>query len=146
VKKIALRDDWKTTPLPAQRKVLALDRLYTPEEFNRIAAGVRPGGMECKWFIFHEEPWLYLHRSWTGFCIYQVRFEPMNGQYRVVEVLVSRDPTQYGSTNDRRDILLLAILLDRLAGRDCEPLKREFHLINQQQTAEVQQINCGKKA
>jgi 8-oxo-dGTP diphosphatase len=114
----ATRDDWKTTPLPARREAITLDRTYSANEFERLRAGHIPGRMEDKWFAFFEEPWLYLHRSWTGYCVYQVRFEPAAGGSRVAEALVSRDPEQYRGTDATRDALLLAVLLDRYAGRD----------------------------
>ena len=31
--------------------------------------------MEDKWFIFFDEPYLFLHRSWTGQPVYRVEFE-----------------------------------------------------------------------
>jgi hypothetical protein len=74
--------------------------------------------MEDKWFAFYEDPWLHLHRSWIGFEIYQVRFEPTDGGHRAAEILVSRDPQQYTSTDGDADALFLAVLLDGYAGRD----------------------------
>ena len=114
------RADWKTTPLPAAREAVALDRTYTAAEFERLKQGNVPKEMEDKWFAFFEEPWLYLHRSWTGFCIYQVRFVPASGGRRIAEVLVSRDPDQYRETDAGRDAQLVALLLDGYAGRDTE--------------------------
>ena len=114
----ATRDSWKTMPLPAAREVLALDRTYSAFEFDRLKEGEVPRRMEDKWFVFYEEPWLYLHRSWTGFSVYQVQFEPAAAGARVAEVLVNRDSEQYRGTDGTRDALLLSVLLDRYAGRD----------------------------
>jgi hypothetical protein len=72
--KIAKRDDWKTEPLPDISKSIAIDLNYSKSEFDRIVIGNIPEEMEDKWFVFYEDPWLYLHRSWTGFCIFKVRF------------------------------------------------------------------------
>jgi hypothetical protein len=95
-----------------------LERLYAPEEFDRLKQGSVPEQMEDKWFIFYEEPWLHLHRSWTGFCIYQVRLEATADGDRMAEALVNRDPEQYRETDLMADAMLLAVLLDGLAGRD----------------------------
>ena len=114
----ATRDCWKTTPLSHARAEITLDRSYTLAEFDRIMQGFVPQEMEHKWFIYYEDPWLYLHRSWTGFCIYQVRFERAGETWRVAEVLVTRDADQYGGDDDMSDGLLLAVLLDGQAGRD----------------------------
>jgi ADP-ribosyl-[dinitrogen reductase] hydrolase len=51
--------------------------------------------MEDKWFAYYEEPRLYLHRSWTGFLIYRVRFEPEGEGGRAVELEVNEDRGQY---------------------------------------------------
>jgi hypothetical protein len=113
----ATRDDWTATPLPERRATIALDRTYSASEFERLKEGFVPGMMEDKWFVFYEGAWLYMHRSWTGFCEYQVRFEPAADGARVVEVLANRDPAQYRETDDTFDALGLAALLDEFAGR-----------------------------
>jgi len=112
----ATRNSWKNTPLPAQRKTITVDRTYSPEEFRRIQEGHIPHQMEDKWFSFYEEPWLYLHRSWTGYCVYQVRFELSENRARPMESLANRDQEQHRSTEER-DAQLLALLLDGYAGR-----------------------------
>jgi len=114
----AIRGDLKTTPLPAARASLAFDRAYSFAEFAGIQVGLVPQQMEDKWFIFFEDPWLYLHRSWTGYCEFQVRFEIMSERIRVAEALVSRDPNQYASTDAAHDASLLGILLDGRASRN----------------------------
>ena len=118
---VATRKDWKTTPLPKARASITLDRTYSAAEFQRICEGYIPQEMEDKWFSYYEEPWLYLHRSWTGFGIYQVRFEPTaEGGGEVVEVLVSRDPEQYKETDNAVDSRWVAFLLDEYAGRETD--------------------------
>lgn len=110
----ATRDNWKITPLATARSAIACDRTYSAEEMKTLKQGYVPQDMDDKWFAFFEEPWLFLHRSWTGFGIFQVRFE--GG--RVAEAWVSRDPEQYTNTDDTGDSLLLALVLDGFAGRD----------------------------
>lgn len=114
----ARRGDWKTTPLPEMRATLAIDRVYTAEELARIEEGLIPADMDDRWFMFHEAPWLHIHRSWTGFCVYDVRFEPSGAGFKVVEALVSRDPAQYTETDDQSDQRTLGLMLDRLARRE----------------------------
>ena len=122
----ATRDDWKTTPLPAARASTTLDRTYTAAEFDCIRKGNVPQEMEDKWFAFYEEPWLYLHRSWTGFGIYEVRFEPTQDSACVAEVVVSRDADQYAGKDSTADALLLAVLLDGYAGRDTKAAWEQY--------------------
>ena len=72
-----------------------------------IRRGVIPEMMEDKWFIFLEEDVLYFHRSWTGFCIYQVRMKKEGAEYRVVEALVNRNPSEFSTTDDKYIVDLL---------------------------------------
>jgi hypothetical protein len=118
----AARSDWHTRPLPAARAPIPLDRVYLKTEFDCIAVGFIPRDMDDRWFLFYEPPCLHIHRSWTGFCIFQVRFEPVAQGFRMVEALVNRDPDQYRETNTRRDALLVAALVDRQAGRESREL------------------------
>ncbi|OYE00476.1 hypothetical protein [Nostoc sp. 'Peltigera membranacea cyanobiont' 232] len=116
--RIAKRDDWKTEPMPSASTKIALEKLYSQEEFDRITAGVIPEQMEDKWFIFYEAPWIYFHRSWTGFCIFKVRFEVVGDSVKIAEVQVNRDPAEYSNTDDKRNASMLLILLNSLSGRD----------------------------
>jgi hypothetical protein len=100
--------------------------VYSAVEFELIKQGTVSREMEDRWFVFYEEPWLYFHRSWTGFGVYQVRFESVEGKSRVAEASVSRDQEQHRSTNAESDALLLAVLLDGHAGRNTETLWKEY--------------------
>ncbi|MEH1818346.1 MAG: hypothetical protein V7L31_04480 [Nostoc sp.] len=117
---IAKRNDWKTEPMPSTSTNITLEKVYSQEEFDRIAAGVIPEQMEDKWFIFYEAPWLYLHRSWTGFCIFKVHFEVIAESVKIAEVQVNRDPEEYSNTDDERDASMLRILLDSRSERDVQ--------------------------
>ncbi len=48
--------------------------LLSREEMREIALGYRPMDMSDKWLAFMEGDRLFLHRSWTGHGIYEVRF------------------------------------------------------------------------
>jgi hypothetical protein len=115
----AQRGDWNCEPMPSLHKQLAFERTYTDTEFQRISLGVIPESMEDKWFVYYEAPWLYLHRSWTGYCIYKIRFEPVDDRVKMAEVLVSRNPHQYSSIDDEvRDVTLLEMLMNSIVTRD----------------------------
>ncbi len=82
--------------MPSERAPLWLGEVYTLEEFESIRYGFLPGQMEDKWFIFYEDSWLYLHRSWTGYCIFALKFEPLDDGFAIIESWVNTDPRQYG--------------------------------------------------
>jgi hypothetical protein len=110
----ATRSSWKNLPLPSQRARLPVQREYTVAEYQQIARGFIPQQMEDKWFIFLEGDWLHMHRSWTGVCVFKVRFREHDGGYAIAEVWVNRDPEQYGGTHDAFDGALLLFIVDRL--------------------------------
>jgi hypothetical protein len=119
---IAKRSDWKIKDMPLRSESVAIDRLYSREEFEKIAAGLIPKQMEDHWFIFYDEPWLYLHRSWTGFCVFKVRFESIPELAEVVEAWVNREPTEWRAPDINDDVNLLEFLLDARAGRDLKSI------------------------
>ena len=110
---MATRGSWHDIkPLPQQRVALSIERVFTEKEYELIRRGVIPESMDDKWFIFLEDDVLYFHRSWTGFCIYQVSLEKDGAQYRVVEALANRDSDQFSGTDEHYDVELLTYLID----------------------------------
>lgn len=65
---------WKIQPMPWRRTKILLDIPYDDGVMTRIRKGFIPSDMQEKWFAWFDQPILHLHRSWTGFCIYQVSF------------------------------------------------------------------------
>jgi hypothetical protein len=85
---------WKTLSTPEAHPGLPLDIPYSESEFNEIRMGLYPLEMEDKWFVYYEEPWLYLHRSWTGMLAYRVRLEPDERGLQATEAVVHFEPQQ----------------------------------------------------
>lgn len=112
--KRAVPTDWNTNPLPEQRTNIALDRVFSPNEMDRIRAGLIPDVMEDKWFIYWRDKALYLHRSWTGNCTYVVHFVSEGDAWRMVRAEVNRDYEQYQNTNDGYDAEMVSFLIDAL--------------------------------
>lgn len=106
--------DWKTVPLPELRTTVPLNRVYSAEEMERIRMGLVPQEMEDKWFVYWKDGSLYFHRSWTGYCVYVVRFTEETAGWRMVEADVNRDPGQYRETSDERDAEMIPFLVDVL--------------------------------
>lgn len=111
----ALRTSWKSTPMPATWATLPFEASYSPAEYGAICRGLVPGEMEDRWFVFEEDGTVYFHRSWTGACVYQVRFERADGGHRAVETVVNRDPKEHGGAPDpAAEARELRVLIDRL--------------------------------
>jgi hypothetical protein len=124
----AKRENWKTLPMPGATARLSLERAYSDEQFARISEGFIPRQMENHWFVYFDEPWLYLHRSWTGFCIFKARFEHTGDKHVLAEVWVNRDDSQYKGTSENSDARLLGILLDESAGQPVASQMKQFIL------------------
>ena len=112
----ATKGDWHTKPMPEKSTVIEVNKEYSSEEMERIRVGYVPQEMEEKWFIYFDsdesDSRLYLHRSWTGICIYIVRFEERGeGKFVATTAEVNRDPSEYTSTDDEHDKELLLELI-----------------------------------
>jgi len=107
--------DWLAVrPMPESRKRLQVEGEFSQEEYEQISRGVIARSMDEPWFVFLEEDWLYFHRSWTGLCIFQCRFEDRGGRYVIAEAWVNRDSNEYGGTDDVHDATLMLKLVDVL--------------------------------
>lgn len=101
------QDDWKTLPLPPQTADIAAGFAYSESEMSSIRKGFLPLDMDEKWFAWFV-PWfdegaLYLHRSWTGICIFRVHFQQTETGWIADSIEVNRDPHQYGETDEDSD-------------------------------------------
>jgi len=62
---------------------------FTAAECVRLRQGLLPQSMDDKWAVRFEEPFLYLHRSWTGLLCYRLRLDGSAGGGRIGEALAS---------------------------------------------------------
>lgn len=104
------KTDWKTIDMPEQKECFVFERTLTVDEIEQIKEGHIPQEMEDKWFMYYQNGKLFIHRSWTGFCIYIVDISE-DGRMRVV---VNRNPEQYKEKDIERDKLMLNILINNL--------------------------------
>jgi len=123
--KTAQASDWTTKPLPSKRAKIALERTFSLEEMRLIQKGLIPQEMEDKWFIYWKHDALHFHRSWTGVCIYVVKFLPEDDACTMFEAEANRDPEQYGETSDETDAKLISYLIDVLLLRRFSDFPRE---------------------
>jgi hypothetical protein len=68
--------------------------------------------MEDKWIAYVEDDRLFMHRSWTGHCIYEAQFEECEGGWHVTSAVVTDDRNVYGRGSDEYESLFLEALLD----------------------------------
>lgn len=110
----AKADDWKREDLPLNRTTIHLERRFSAEEMECIQRGCIPREMEDKWFIYWEKDTLFFHRSWTGHCVYVVRFRVDGEEFLMFEADLNRASEQYKATSDEADAALISYLVDSL--------------------------------
>jgi len=103
----ATRRSWKIQPMSDHRRRIDYQRAFSEAEFAKISSGHIPRGMEDKWFAFFEDGWVHFHRSWTGFCIFQLKLAKTAEGWRVEEAWVTEEDSQYRSRGDAGDVALL---------------------------------------
>ncbi|MEV6955753.1 hypothetical protein [Streptomyces sp. NPDC051183] len=81
--------------------------------------------MDEKWDVFTEDSVVYLHRSWTGFEIFESAFVPAeDGGWTIAGAVVESDPERYGGTSDMRAALMLELVLSSIVlGEDATELR-----------------------
>ncbi|AXI04707.1 hypothetical protein HYN46_13440 [Aquirhabdus parva] len=104
---------WKTQPLPEERTELNFSASYSNDEIEKMILGVIPKEMEDKWFIYFQDNTLFFHRSWTGFCIFTLKFMFDSMGAHVVESWVNRNTSQYNSTSIEDDQHNLQLIIDQ---------------------------------
>lgn len=112
--RVAKSTDWKTEAMPLTVDTVRLNRIFSRQEIDDMQKGLLPEQQEDKWFVYWDDDTLYFHRSWTGFCIYVVRFASDGDSYRMTEATVNRDSQQYSATDDPKDAKMISYLIDVL--------------------------------
>ena len=79
----ATAESWEHEPF-GEAMPIPYGRCLSDSEYRQIQLGLVPEVMEDKWFIYFDEPCLFLHRSWTGEGIYRVDFAPIENGFKVV--------------------------------------------------------------
>ena len=116
----AVKSDWKTEPMPESCTTIDINQEFSKDDMANIRAGFIPEVMEEKWFIYFDdsESKLYMHRSWTGYCMYIVNFEERGDKFVATTAIVNRDSSQYTCTdNDEDKRLAVGIIGSVLLGR-----------------------------
>ena len=125
--KSASATSWKvtlfSTGMPLDHSLI--NTRFTEAEYLEIVKGFTPRCMEDKWFLYHEEPFLYIHRSYSGQPVYRVKFEQVGDQYRMNEVLwpwgTDDLSITLGATKDEQVPLMMKLITNLLLERAIEP-------------------------
>ncbi|MGP1666847.1 MAG: hypothetical protein ACTS5I_13235, partial [Rhodanobacter sp.] len=94
---------------------------FNAVQFSRLKEGFIPQGMDDKWFVYFDAPFLFFHRSWTGQAIYRLELQATAAGAFVVEALISDSYAQAKvDTQDR--LQLLEFLISNLLLGQSKPI------------------------
>ncbi len=114
---LATKDSWNIKPMPDSHVIIPMDETITSEALRIVERGHIPDAMEDHWFMYCEDNTIRYYRSWSGICIYVAKYEDDVTECRITELMVNRDPDQYGSTdNDHDKALFMALLTEEYGG------------------------------
>jgi hypothetical protein len=116
----ASRSSWKCEPF-TEGAPLPYRASFDSDQFALLKEGLVPDRMEDKWFIYYEEPHLFLHRSWTGKPIYRVTLRTGPTGAEVTEVLLSKDTPERARFDLDYQVRLLDFLVSNLLLRQAKP-------------------------
>ena len=97
-------------------------RIWTDSEWELISRGHIARDMDDKWNIVVEGPWAHFYRNWTGHGMYDLRFDQVEGGWKIVEAWVCGDRAWYrrDSTDEQErhliQDLITYLLVDRRVG------------------------------
>ena len=110
--------------MPDQNIKIKTEEIYTKVEYEKISKGYRAKGMEDKWNLFLEGNCLYMHRSWTGNCIYIAELERLpNFTYRLCQLTINQAPEQYTKPIEKAIDLALNTIRKQLIIGSYDPKK-----------------------
>lgn len=100
-------------PIAAPHPLAELpQRVWSDGEWERIQRGRVSQEMEDKWDVFAEGDVLFIHRSWTGYGLFEATFTPADGGgWRIAGAVVERDPERYGGRDDEHDCVLMEMVI-----------------------------------
>ena len=92
--------------MPKKVAKFIVDNSLAENEFEELKTGHIPQEMEDKWFSYFDSNKLFIHKSWSGFCIYIVEFKGNE-----LMVTVNRDKKQYNCKDIEMDKQIVNSLL-----------------------------------
>jgi hypothetical protein len=95
--------------------------VFSEKQFARLKIGLVPKRMEDKWFIYYEEPHLFLHRSWTGQPVYRLALRKTPDGAEIDEALWSKVLAEAPDPDPGYQVQLIDFLLSNLLLGESKP-------------------------
>jgi len=114
----------KRQRMPRQNETFTLNRALTKDEFELLIFGLVSHTMDDRWFIYYDEGKLYIHRSWTGMCVYIACIDQSGDGYNVGQITVNRNKKQYTKTDIAYDKKVVNVRINDLLEINGETMKK----------------------
>lgn len=101
-------------PMPEKHTSHSMNREFSEYDSYLISRGVIPKDDDDKWFIYRQGNTLFFHRSWSGFCRYEVALQMRDKRIYFSYCKINRDPKQYNCKDDSFDVAMINWLVDNL--------------------------------
>jgi len=111
---------WKCEPFK-EGVSLPYRASFDAEMFALVKQGLIPQAMEDKWFIYYDEPHLYLHRSWTGKPVYRLMLRSTSNGAEITEAQWSKDVADASKFGVEYEARLVDFLVSNLLLRQAKP-------------------------
>ena len=108
------KDDWQTIDMPNNVENFTLEKKLDDKYIELLKLGYLENSMDSKWFMYCEDNKMYIHRSWTGYCIYIVELSDKG----ILNVVVNRNNKQYSETNLEFDRFFVDHLISMFIARN----------------------------
>ena len=105
------------TPIRQPALIPPPQLVLSSSEMQAVASGYIPLDMDDRWFAYMEDDCLRVHRSWTGFGIYEVTFALKETGFMVTSAWVESDPGVYTRESDLEERELLCDLIEQVSGK-----------------------------
>jgi hypothetical protein len=109
----ASASSWKRNPF-VEGIPLPYKANFSLEQLDRLKVGLIPRRMEDKWFIYFDEPHLFLHRSWTGQPVYRLSLKCSSDGAEVTETLWAMEIAESSKLGVDYQVQLLDFLVSNL--------------------------------
>lgn len=86
----------------------------TPEHFAKLQMGFIPENMDDRWFVYFDNDWVYLHRSWTGYETFRAKIQTENDRYTIREFWAETEPKKFNVGNENQIIELFCAVIARV--------------------------------
>ena len=128
-KYIVKKEDWNILEMPKSHVCYDMDCCYTQYNIEILKEGHRPRAMEDHWFAYYEDGKLYIHRSWSGYCLFIVEIDTDSS---IMHITANRDASQYkfnyyGDKSLEKEKETIVRLLDSYGYRRVELSNGAYH-------------------